>query len=84
MFRRKGISTSRGSTWEWLHSLWILWTFALGIFSWVAFFYVAFRTRRVRWFLWGLAYFAVFLAFALSSTEGQVAPYATGLWWSRG
>jgi hypothetical protein len=51
--------TARGKGWEWLHSLWLLWTLTLGISSWVAFFYIGIRAGRVRWLLWGLAYFAV-------------------------
>ena len=40
--------TSMGGKWEWLHSLWILWTLSLGSTSWIAFFYIAWRARRVR------------------------------------
>ena len=40
--------TSRGKRWEWLHSLWIAWTFVLGLFSWVAFIYIGLRVRRFR------------------------------------
>lgn len=71
--------TSRGRGWEWLHSLWMLWTLTLGIFSWVAFFYIAFRVRRFRWFLWGLAYLAAFLPAALSNAQSQVGQYAVSL-----
>jgi hypothetical protein len=68
--------TSQGRRWEWLHSLWMLWTLPLGLFSWVAFFYIAYRAERARWFVWGAVYFAVFLAFAVFSSEstgGQIA-----------
>ena len=41
-------------------------------------FYIAFRARRARWLLWGLVYFAIFVAFAVT-TEPQVAEYVTGL-----
>ena len=29
-----------------------------GVRGWIAFFYIGWRTRRVRWLLWGLLYFA--------------------------
>ena len=59
--------TSRGRGWEWSHSLWMAWTLTLGIFGWVAFLYIAFRARRVRWLLWGLVYFAAFAVYAVRS-----------------
>ncbi len=70
--------TSRGRGWEWLHSLWMLWTLTLGLFSWVAFFYVAFRVRRVRWLLWGLAYFAAFAVFVVTANT-QVNQVTVGI-----
>ncbi len=70
--------TSRGRGWEWLHSLWMLWTLTLGIFSWVAFFYIAVRAERGRWLLWGFAYFAVFLTVMLS-VETRIGQYTVGL-----
>lgn len=48
--------TSRGKTWELLHSLWIGWTFTLGFFNWVAFLYIGFRARRKKWIAWGVLY----------------------------
>jgi hypothetical protein len=75
--RSAGISTSRGKEWEWRHCLWMLWTLTLGLSSWVAFFYIAFRARRLRWLVWGTVYFAAFLIFAVGtdpgSTGGQIA-----------
>jgi hypothetical protein len=72
--------TSQGRRWEWLHSLWMLWTLTLGFFSWVAFFYIAFRARRPTWLVWGAVYFAVFLAFAvLTGFENRGGEIATGL-----
>jgi len=68
--------TSKGKGWEWLHSLWILWTLTLGLFGWLAFFYIAFRARRARWLVWGMLYLAAFLTFAAApangSTGGQI------------
>jgi hypothetical protein len=72
--------TSQGRRWEWLHSLWMLWTLTLGFFSWIAFFYIAFRARRPRWLVWGTLYFAAFLAFAvLTGYENRGGEIATGL-----
>jgi hypothetical protein len=71
-----------GRKWEWLHSLWIVWTLPLGFTSWIAFFYIGWRTRRVRWLLWGLLYFAAFAAVATFSTAnplGQTTSVAIGL-----
>src|ERR671912_738271 len=47
---------AKDKKWELLHSLWIGWTFTLGFFSWVAFVYIALRTRHTRWLLWALFY----------------------------
>ena len=57
----------------------------MGFTSWIAFFYIGWRTRRVRWLLWGLLYFAAFTAVAAIATFGTVSPgsriwgVATGL-----
>lgn len=53
--------TSKGKRWELLHSLWIGWTFTLGFFNWIAFFYIAFRAKRKRWAAWGLLYSVPFV-----------------------
>lgn len=53
--------TSKGKRWEWLHSLWIGWTFTLGFFDWVAFFYIALRAKRKRRAAWGLLYLVPFV-----------------------
>lgn len=42
--------------WWWRHSLWIVWTFTLGLLNWVAFFYIGIRARSVAWILSGLFY----------------------------
>ncbi len=54
-------ATSKGQRWELLHSLWILWTFTLGFFNWVAFFYVGIRAKQRKWILWGLVYAIPFI-----------------------
>ena len=48
--------TSKDKRWELLHSLWIGWTFTLGFFNWIAFFYIALRAKRKRWAAWGFFY----------------------------
>lgn len=49
-------ATSKGQRWEILHSLWVIWTFTLGFFNWIAFFYIGYRTNQRKWILWGLFY----------------------------
>src|SRR5215211_3083571 len=58
--------TSRGKRWELLHSLWIGWTFTFGFLSWVAFVYIGLRVRRIKWILWGLLYFAIFMVYVIT------------------
>jgi hypothetical protein len=52
----KGISTSRGQVWEWLHSTWILLTFTFGFINWVAFAYIGLRARQPKWLLAAVLY----------------------------
>ncbi len=70
--------TSFGRNWELRHSLWVAWTFAIGLFSWVAFLYVAFRVRRLRWFLWGVVYLLPVAAFLFAPTK-EIENFASGL-----
>ncbi len=73
--------TSRGRRWELFHSLWVGWTFTLGLFSWVAFFYIGLRARRIRWVLWGLLYFVVFMLFAVpngNDPDSEIARATVG------
>lgn len=65
MQRSAGISTSRGKNWEWRHSLWLLWTFTLGLFSWLAFAYIGIRGRHPRWLLWAVFYATPVIFFAV-------------------
>ena len=69
MQRSAGIFTSRGKKWEWRHSLWILWTFTLGFFSWLAFAYIGIRGRHPRWLLWAMFYATPLIFFAVISTN---------------
>src|SRR5918993_3234882 len=48
--------TARGKRWETLHSLWIGWTFTLGLFNWIAFIYIGIRAKQWKWILWGVLY----------------------------
>jgi len=59
--------------WWWRHSLWIIWTFTLGLLNWVAFFYVGVRARSVAWILSGLFYLLPLVA--------TIA--GIGTWWWR-
>jgi hypothetical protein len=71
--------TSMGRKWEWLHSLWIVWTLPLGFTSWIAFIYIAWRARRVRWLLWGLLYFVAFAAMVATNLGSQPTDVTIGL-----
>lgn len=48
--------TSKGRSWEILHSLWIGWTFTFGLLGWIAFLYIGFRAAQRKWVLWGVLY----------------------------
>lgn len=48
--------TSKGRSWEILHSLWIGWTFTFGLLSWIAFLYIGFRATQRQWVFWGVLY----------------------------
>jgi hypothetical protein len=54
-FRRQA-ETRRRRHWWWRHSGWILWTFTLGFLSWVGYFYIGVKARKVEWILSGFAY----------------------------
>jgi hypothetical protein len=72
--------TSKGTAWEIMHSIWLLWMLPIGLFAWVGFFYIAFRTRQSKWFFWGLLYLTP-LSFAavLGDNEGLRADWSTYL-----
>lgn len=46
----------RAGRWWWRHSLWIGWTFTLGLLNWLAFVYIGLRARSRAWVLAGLLY----------------------------
>jgi hypothetical protein len=55
------VIVTKGKRWEILHSLWIGWTFTLGFFNWIAFLYIGFRTKQLKWILWALFYSVPFV-----------------------
>ncbi len=58
--------TAKGTRWEILHSLWIGWTFTLGFFNWIAFFYIGVRARQRKWVFWGVVYLTPFVLVMLN------------------
>lgn len=52
--RRQAVAV-RSRHWWWRHSMWIVWTFVLGL-NWVGFFYIGARGRRAEWIVSGLVY----------------------------
>lgn len=46
---------ARARHWWWRYSLWIVWTFVLGL-NWLGFFYIGVRARRAEWIVSGLVY----------------------------
>ncbi|MER3447926.1 MAG: hypothetical protein C4291_14345 [Candidatus Dadabacteria bacterium] len=54
----------------WRRSLWIGWTIlSIGLLSWIAFFWIGYRARQRKWFLWGLVYS---LPFVMAMSSGVV------------
>jgi len=70
MATNDGGITGRGLRWERLHSIWILWTFTLAFFNWIAFLYVGIRVRRLAWVAWGAFYSTVFI-FAMLTVDAN-------------
>jgi hypothetical protein len=64
--------------WELRHSLWIGWTFTLGLFNWIAFVYIGLRAKQWKWILWGVLYLVpiavVILLLAADASAGLGAP----------
>jgi hypothetical protein len=71
--------TSMGRRWELLHSLWMAWTLTFGLLSWVAFLYIGFRTRRIRWLVWGAVYLAAFAVYMSAKPGSETQLVLTGL-----
>jgi hypothetical protein len=44
--------------WEWLHSMWILWTLTFGFLNWIAFAFIGIRARQPKWLLAAVFYAA--------------------------
>ncbi|NLT36342.1 MAG: hypothetical protein GXX83_10660 [Gaiellales bacterium] len=64
--------------WWWRHSLWMVWTFTLGVLTWVSFVYVGQRARSRAWILWGLVY-AVPMVLTIASIGSGYLQYAVAL-----
>lgn len=48
----------RSAAWRMGQSWYVLLTLPFGLLSWLAFFYLGWRARRVKWFVWGVFYLA--------------------------
>ena len=77
-----GSITNKSATWEFLNSLWILFSFAF--FSLIGFYYIGIRVKKKMWMFFGFIYF--FLLLIISSApelknEGAVAAlyYISGI-----
>ncbi len=64
--------------WWWRYSLWIVWTFTLGVLNWVSFVYVGLRARSRAWILWGLAY-VIPMVLTIASLGSGYVQYAIAL-----
>jgi DNA uptake protein ComE-like DNA-binding protein len=66
---RKSI-TNKGTKWEMMNSLWMLWTwFPFGFFNYISFFYVAYRVKQRKWFISGVLYSLPFILFIVVSEK---------------
>ncbi len=73
---------TRNSQWEWLHSFWILWTFVLGYFGWVAFLWIGFRTRQKKWLLIAPVYLLpLVINLNVSLTDPGLVPNLATMFW---
>jgi hypothetical protein len=54
LYRRRALELRRRHWW-WRYSLWIVWTFVLGL-NWVGYFYIGVRARKAEWIVSGLVY----------------------------
>lgn len=56
--------TSKGKTWEYRNSIWMLWTLVtLGMLNYVSFFYISRKVNQKKWFKAGLVYLVIFIIF---------------------
>jgi competence ComEA-like helix-hairpin-helix protein len=54
--------TSMGKAWEWLNSIWMLWTIlTFGFLNFISFFYIAYRVKQRKWTIWGFIYSIPFI-----------------------
>lgn len=64
--------------WWWRYSLWMVWTFTLGVLNWISFVYVGLRARSRAWILWGLVY-AIPMVLTIASLGSGYLQYAIAL-----
>lgn len=76
--QRKAAVPARAGRWWWRYSLWIMWTFTLGVLNWVSFVYVGLKARSRGWILWGLAY-AIPMVLTIASIGSGYLQYAIAL-----
>ncbi|MFD1449762.1 MULTISPECIES: ComEA family DNA-binding protein [Oceanobacillus] len=56
--------TPLGKKWEYLHSIWILWLiFPFGFLSFISFYYISLRVRKLKWFIAGSIYALLVIQF---------------------
>lgn len=68
--------TSKGIKWEIMNSLWILFTFTLGFFNWIAFFYIGYKAKCKKWIFAGLIYSIPFIIAMITEDSNN---FTTGL-----
>lgn len=76
--QRKATIPAKAGRWWWRYSLWIMWTFTLGVLNWVSFVYIGLRARSRAWILWGLAY-AIPMVLTIASIGSGYLQYAIAL-----
>lgn len=56
--------TPMGKKWEYLHSIWMMWLlFPFGFFSFISFFYISLRVKKLKWFIAGIIYLLIVIQF---------------------
>lgn len=73
---------NRDGQWELIHSLWIAWTLALGLLSWVGFLWIGLRTRQPKWIIAGFGYLVpLVLVWSVDLKAPGLFPNLVGLGW---
>lgn len=68
--------TSRGMKWQIINSLWIIFTFTLGIFNWISFLFIGYKARCKKWIIYSIIYAAPFMA---CMVVGKATDFLSGL-----